>query len=280
MIRRMTTTPPAAPLISVIVAVYNRAATLQQCLDSVAAQSYPNRELLVQDGGSTDGTLAVIEKNRARLAHAASGPDRGVYDAWNRALARTRGEWVCFLGSDDYLWDDGVLARYAAALAALPSATMLAGATVAVVGPGGEALRTLGEPWETARAGFRDRMTIPHPGLMHRRELFARRGLFDPSFRIAGDYEFLLRELPAGEVAFLPGFTAVAMREGGLSADPARWFRTARETWRAQRLHGRWWPAPELRSALLRSGARALLDRALGRRASARLRRPRRGGGG
>ena len=106
----MTSSP--APLISIIVAVFNGKETLQQCIDSVAQQTYQNKELIVIDGGSNDGTLDLLNQNSSRLTWL-SEPDSGVYSAWNKGLARAKGEWVCFLGADDFLWDANVLEQMA-----------------------------------------------------------------------------------------------------------------------------------------------------------------------
>ena len=85
----------------------NGAETIQRCLDSVLAQQAGLAEIVVVDGASTDGTVAILERNAKRLASWSSEPDRGICDAWNKALARVRGEWVLFLGADDRLASDG-----------------------------------------------------------------------------------------------------------------------------------------------------------------------------
>ena len=89
------------PSVSVIVAVFNRAATLQSCLDSIFAQTFQPLEIIVCDGGSNDGSREILASNRARLSYWQSQPDRGVPHAWNTALMHATGEWVCFLGADD-----------------------------------------------------------------------------------------------------------------------------------------------------------------------------------
>jgi len=89
------------PSVSVIIAVFNRAATLQNCLDSIFEQTAQPLEIIVCDGGSTDGSREILAANSARLAYWQSQPDRGVPEAWNIALAHATGEWVCFLGADD-----------------------------------------------------------------------------------------------------------------------------------------------------------------------------------
>ena len=95
----MSQKPP--PMISVIVAVYNGQATLKQCLDSVTQQTYENTELIVIDGGSTDGTVDLLRANQEKIAYWISEPDRGIYNAWNKALTQARGDWICFLRSEE-----------------------------------------------------------------------------------------------------------------------------------------------------------------------------------
>lgn len=97
------------PLISVITVVYNGAATLEATLRSVLEQTYPHVEYILVDGGSTDGTLQLIDRYKTRIAAWTSEPDRGVYDAMNKGLQMATGDWVYFLGSDDRLQDKEVL---------------------------------------------------------------------------------------------------------------------------------------------------------------------------
>jgi glycosyltransferase involved in cell wall biosynthesis len=109
-----------APLISVIVAIYNGKATLQQCIDSVAQQTYVTKELIIIDGGSTDGTVDLLKANSGQISYWISEPDHGIYNAWNKGLAKAKGEWICFLGADDFFWDAQVLERMAAQLIMIP----------------------------------------------------------------------------------------------------------------------------------------------------------------
>lgn len=116
----LTSVPPQSrPLISIIVAVYNNAVTLQRCIDSVASQSYPHKELVIIDGGSTDGTVEIIKRNSDKIDCWVSEPDRGIYHAFNKGLDRTKGDWIYFLGSDDYLWDNYTLSRVSEQLSIL-----------------------------------------------------------------------------------------------------------------------------------------------------------------
>lgn len=86
------------PVTSVIVAVYNGAKTLQRCIDSVSNQTYPQKELIIIDGGSADGTVDILRVNNDKIAYWKFKPDRGIYHAWNKALDHVQGAWIYFWG--------------------------------------------------------------------------------------------------------------------------------------------------------------------------------------
>lgn len=226
-----------ASLVSIIIAVFNGKATLQQCIDSIELQTYSNRELIIIDGGSTDGTVGLLQENAERISYWISEPDRGIYSAWNKGLAIAKGEWICFLGADDYLWDSSVLERVAGALKLLSDKYRVAYGQIMLVGIDGNPISTIGQAWEEVRESFKQQMSIPHVGAMHRRSLFERHGIFDESFHIAGDYELLLRELKTAEAVFLPNIIVAGQRLGGVSTDTKNYFRIELEVRRAQRMH-------------------------------------------
>ena len=92
--------------ISIIIVTYNAAKTLQKCLDSIYNQRYPNLEIIIIDGASTDGTVNILEENSSKIYFWLSEKDAGIYDAMNKALDYFTGSWVYFLGADDELLDD------------------------------------------------------------------------------------------------------------------------------------------------------------------------------
>lgn len=99
----MTNDPnDSTPLISIIIATFNAASTLTVCFDSVLGQK-GDFELIVIDGGSTDGTVQLIEQYAQSIAFWISEPDRGIYDAMNKGIRQARGKWLYFLGADDQL---------------------------------------------------------------------------------------------------------------------------------------------------------------------------------
>ncbi len=263
----------APPLISIVVAVFNRVGVLERCLDSIARQTFRACELLVADGGSTDGSLQLVEA-RARggqIAWHDSLPDSGIYAAWNRALGHARGDWICFLGADDHFWSPESLERLAPHLAAAPPDCGVVYGSVMLLDAEGRELYRIGESWDAVRSRFRAVMCLPHPGLMHRRALFAAHGVFDESFRVAGDYELLLRELRDGEALFVNDLVVAGVGTGGLSSAPSGTLRALGEVRRAQRKNGIAWPPATWLSAYLRAAARIALWRVLGERTGRRL---------
>lgn len=252
--------------VSVVVAAYRGADTIADCIASIEAQSAP-AELVVIDGGSTDGTVDIINLYASSIAYWESEPDRGVYHAWNKALDHVTGEWVCFLGADDRFAAPDVLARIAPHL---PDASdiRVAYATVHVVDPSGAVVVSVGEPWAACRVAFRERMTLPNPATFYHRSLFEELGRFDERFRITGDYEFLLRELLAREALFIPDVVAVLMDDGGLSSDPRHRARRVREIATARHMHGLTRVPPWAAPAVIKASTRDSIERTLGPKAA------------
>lgn len=227
-----------APRVTLIIAVYNAAPTIMRCLDSVAAQTSISRELIVIDGGSTDGTVDILRRNADRFSYWTSEPDTGVYSAWNKGLAYAQGEWIGFLGADDYLWTADALERLVREGDRVCPRIRVVYGRVGLVSPSGDLIETFGRPWREIRGEFRNRMALTHPGVSCHRSLFAEHGLFDESFRISGDYEWLLRELKEGDAQFIDGPLVVGMQAGGMSTQARRGMQILSETARAQAKHG------------------------------------------
>jgi glycosyltransferase involved in cell wall biosynthesis len=225
------------PTVTIIVATLNAGRTLQCCIDSVNRQIWPEKELIVCDGGSTDSTVDILKRNTRSITYWCSEPDNGIYNAWNNALLHVSGDWICFLGADDYFWSPTVLsACMAASTIIYPDIRIIYG-QVALVREGGSVLRLMGRPWEQVEKKFRQLNCVPHPGLLCHREVFEEHGNFDESFRISGDYEFLLRELLYRKAYFIPGLITVGMRTGGISGRSRTLRLGYEECRRAQKMH-------------------------------------------
>jgi glycosyltransferase involved in cell wall biosynthesis len=212
--------------VTVILATLNSATTLQRCLDSIAAQTWREREVVIMDGGSTDGTVDILRSNQRLIRYWESQKDRGIYHAWNKALDHARGEWVCFLGADDALADARALEKL---MAAATDSVDLVCALGVYVEDNGKLGRIWGEPWNWEQLKREQRFC--HPASLHRRALFERYGRFDDTLRIAADYDFHLRLGRNARAAFL---NEVVVRLGETGASQKRWRRTLAERMRVQ----------------------------------------------
>jgi hypothetical protein len=259
------------PLITVITVVFNGVKTLEKTILSVINQSYKNIEFIIIDGGSTDGTLDIIKKYEDAIDYWVSEPDRGIYDAFNKAVTCASGDWLCFIGSDDYLWDSSALANMAPnLLAALPAINLVYG-RVAIVNSKQALIYCIGEPWALTKPKLAFSMAVPHPGLMHRRNWFEQYGLFDITYRIAGDYENILRGWPNENAVFVPDCIVVGMAQGGISSTPSNAIESLSEARRAQQLHGLVKPNLQILLAFIRVYIRLACQALLGERRTYKL---------
>jgi glycosyltransferase involved in cell wall biosynthesis len=227
----------AAPLISVVMSTLNAARVLPRCLDSLRAQSFRDFEVIVMDGASTDGTVEILRNGGDIVTEWRSAPDTGIYNAWNKALPLMRGEWFCFLGADDRLWDADAFACLAPHLRTAAPRHRIVYGQIRQLDDEGRVIEELGEPWSGFKDRFRSHVCLPHPGLMHHRSLYEQSGGFDERFRLAADYEFLLRELKTGDALFVPSLT-VAVGWGGRTTRPEEYVAGMRETEAVLRMHG------------------------------------------
>lgn len=225
-------------LISIIVAVFNGDRTLQQCIDSVANQTYEHKQLIVIDGGSTDGTVSILRQNKDIIDFSISEKDHGIYDAWNKGVSQSNGDWVCFLGADDYFYDPRVLEKMVEHLNSVPLEIDIAYGRLMLVDDSCKPIRPLGESWSEIKTKFSQMMCIPHPAVFHRRALFEKHGKFNDKFKIAGDYEMLLRALKDGDACSFMDVMIVGMRTGGMSSRRENVLPILKEVRAAQKMHG------------------------------------------
>ncbi|SBV98951.1 Glycosyl transferase family 2 (fragment) [uncultured delta proteobacterium] len=204
---------------SIVIAVMNGAETLRKTLGSVFTQTYPGWEIVVQDGGSTDGTLAIL-KDCGKDVDWRSEPDTGIYDAWNKALDRVTGDWVLFLGADDCLLHRHVLAQCGPYLAALPDDILFAYGTLLMSnGPDDKTALRISRSLHAVYHQILQDMPMPFPATFIRSSAF-RGQRFDTRYAIAGDYEFAARLATRSNIARLPVWVAYMLR-GGISDNPA-----------------------------------------------------------
>ena len=224
--------------ISVVTAVCNGAATLPRMLDSLRAQRHGDLDHVVQDGGSTDGTLDVLRAQGLAGMALVSAADGGIYEAINAGIRRATGDVIGLLHADDVLADGTVLAQVAQVLAD-PAIDGVYGDLdyVARSDPSRVIRRWRAGP--IVPGALARGWMPPHPTLYLRRAVFAQAGLYDTSYRISGDYDAMLRFLTTGQVrlAYIP-HVMVRMQMGGASnRNFAQMIRKSREDYRAIRAH-------------------------------------------
>ena len=202
-----------APLVSVVTVVWNAAATLPRTIASVREQrTSVELEYIVVDGGSTDGTLALIDSEDVDLW--ISERDAGIYDAMNKGVALARGDIVVLINADDWLLP-GSLAAVSERFARSPDCGVVYGDVV--LDAVGERPSARFRPPARLRTKDWHTIPIPHAATVVRRAVYERVGLFRTDLRLAGDYELLLRAFTAGErFEYLPRPLA-AVGRGGLS---------------------------------------------------------------
>lgn len=203
--------------ISVITAVYNRAPTLGESLTSVRNQTWRQLEHIVIDGGSTDGSLDVIAHHRAGISRLVSEPDAGLYDALNKGVRHATGDVIGFMHADDAYASPHALAKIAAAFED-PSVGAVYGDLVYVNQHDASRIVRYWRAGPYRRSQLSHGWMPPHPTFYVRREHYARFGAFDTSYRIAADYDHMLRLLWGGgiQAAYIPE-VLVRMRTGGVS---------------------------------------------------------------
>lgn len=241
--------------ISIIIATRNCVDALDGCLRSVFSQTFRDFEVLIQDGRSTDGTQIAASRFRDPRLALTSVIDSGIYDAWNRALSRASGEWIMFLGADDRFATPTVLQRRVDALSSIPDEVEIVCGKVALVNKDGQVTRVVGSRWNWTT--LRRYQNVAHIGLMQRRRLFERLGMFNTSYRIAGDYEFLLRAGESTKALFLDEVEIFAGEDG---ISQTRYVLALSETFRAQLGSGALSPAFAILCGLVALGKALVRD--------------------
>ena len=179
-----------SPLVSIVTPSLNAAEFLEETIRSVLAQDYPRVEYLVMDGGSTDGTQAILERYRGKLEFV-SEPDGGAADAINRGFRRARGEIVAWLGSDD-LYLPGAVSAAVSAFAEDPSVAAVYGEGQ-WIGEAGQAIGRYPTVAPYSAAAFRRECPICQPACFMRREAVEAVGWLDASLHSAFDYDLWIR---------------------------------------------------------------------------------------
>lgn len=203
--------------ISVVTVVYNCVNTIQDCIESVLNQDYDNIEFIIIDGGSKDGTVDVVKKYESRITLFVSEKDNGIYDAMNKGVKMATGDVVGILNADDFFYSNDTISKIAREFVNDPALDATIADIVFVNSVNDRIVRHYNaKKWRPAR--FAWGYMPPHPSFFCKRYLFDKLGYYKTDYKIAADYELLIRYLYVNKInyRYLPMITT-RMRMGGVS---------------------------------------------------------------
>ncbi|MFM7234889.1 MAG: glycosyltransferase family 2 protein [Flavobacteriales bacterium] len=230
--------------VSIITITYNSAETLEDTIQSVLSQDYPNVEYIIVDGSSKDDTLAIVERYRKSIAVVLSEPDKGIYDAMNKGVRLATGDVIGILNSDDFYADSTVVTDVVANLSQTNADACYADLVYVDRNETSRIVRT----WKSGsyRQGrFLEGWMPPHPTFFVKRSIYQMHGLYSTELRSSADYELMLRFVHKHGIrmCYLPR-VITRMRAGGQSNV------TLRNRWRANREDRLAWKMNGLRPGL------------------------------
>lgn len=211
-------------LISVIIATYNSGKTLERCLSSIVGEKNDSVELIVIDGASVDDTKVILNEFSDAIDYWHSESDTGIYDAWNKGIAQSTGQWLMFIGSDDTI-RSGALKALIQAANQSGNAQFISGKNM-LVSEDQKELALFGAPYNWDQ--FKTFMNVAHVASLHHKSMYEDFGQYDTEYQICGDYEFLLRANGSLKTKFIDVVVA-NMTIGGISYGSRAALREARD---------------------------------------------------
>lgn len=234
-------------LVSIITVCFNSEKTIKDTIESVLSQDYPEIEYLIVDGGSTDGTMTIVREYENRIHKIISEPDRGIYDAMNKGILNSNGDVVGILNSDDAYMESNSVSKLMNKLVESGADSVYADLIVVERFNLNRVLRYYDSSFFSP-GKFRYGWMPAHPTFFVKRLVYECVGNFSLDYKIAADYEMLIRILWAHKFsyAYLPE-PVIRMRYGGASsAGISRNWILNREIVIACRKHGIWTALPLL----------------------------------
>ncbi|MBW3105957.1 glycosyltransferase family 2 protein [Providencia rettgeri] len=202
---------------TVITVCYNSASTIQETISSVLSQKEINFEYIIIDGVSTDGTIDILNANNDRRLKYISEPDKGLYDAMNKGIAKAKGKIVAILNSDDLYINDHVLSDIFDEFNR-SNADLVSGNLYYFDNDFSQAIRKYPCENMNSKAKWKKGKQPPHPSTFVRRSVYEEIGYYHSEFKISSDYEFLLRAIFINNYKHsIINKYLVAMRMGGES---------------------------------------------------------------
>ncbi|MBV5346898.1 glycosyltransferase [bacterium] len=232
------------PLISVVIATYNAEATVEKAVLSVLDQTYPSIELIIVDGVSNDLTLTKVNKHIDDRVTIITERDLGIYDAWNKGVKLSSGEWLIFIGADDYftkktslaeLWENTIH------LANIDLINVVYGRLIAL-DKNGLAMGIVGDkwrdPWTFSGRFFRANFPIPIMASLIRKKAIVKAGGFNLNYTIIADIDLVLKIAKKDPPIYLGNIDVTSMGYGGVSTKPEKALLLLKESFLVRKSHG------------------------------------------
>lgn len=221
--------------ISIITAVYNNRENIEETLISVKNQSYRNIEYIVIDGASNDGTTEIIKAYNDSITILRSEPDKGIYDALNKGIEVATGDYIGFLHSDDVFATNSTIELLSNSLSTTTTDGIYGDLLYIDKYDSSKIIRSWkSKPFHIKNIYFG--WMPAHPTLFLKREVYKKHGLFDTTFKISADYDFMIRILQDKSLRFEYIQQIITkMRTGGTSNRFSHLFLKSREDLRALR---------------------------------------------
>ncbi len=205
--------------ISIITVCFNSANHIEDAINSVASQDFEDIEHIIVDGGSSDGTVEILEKNTSNISRWISEPDEGIYDAMNKGIKMASGDIVGILNSDDFYANHSIISQVAEAFEDAEIDAVYGDLIFVDPDNLNRTVRTYSSAkWNPER--FAKGYMPAHPTFFVRKHFYEKYGPFETDYQIAADYEMLIRLLYVNKLRYkyLP-MTMVKMRKGGVSSN-------------------------------------------------------------
>ncbi len=208
--------------ISIITVCYNSEKTIRDTIDSVLAQDYENVEYIIVDGGSNDSTISIVREYGERINTFISESDKGIYDAMNKGVKASSGEYVGILNSDDIFSHSHVISDLVRLLSNNKVDAVYGDLVLVDRNDTSKVVRSYSsknfKKWK-----IRFGLMLPHPTFYVRRALFDKFGLYKLNYRVSADFELITRFLTKGITLVRNPDVMVKMRQGGISSNGFWW---------------------------------------------------------
>lgn len=229
--------------VSVIIATYNAESTVKKCIESIFSQSYSDIEVVVMDGGSSDRTVEYVNSFQSPKIIIRSKRDKGIYDAWNKGIEAATGDWLVFIGADDYLASSEAIKNALELISSEKSdpqqaiyygrLLVLDEAGVAFDGIGSEWL----DPWSFAGRHKWCQFPIPIMAAFYHKSCFLK-NRFDVNYKIMADINLVLSVARKRAPKYIGDINITEMGFGGISTNPKRSLLLLREAIAVRKYHG------------------------------------------